>query len=324
MSRGRGRRPPGPGLPVPPPADIYLLDKFTQKDIETWNARSEDLDELHRLLYLSLEPQRLRRREALLTALNVKPAPPFTFERWVRMVEHRWTNVPLSSAGSLTGFGGRFNVGQDIELSLAAPFPALYIGETPETAYRERYQLTKNSSHPGLSPEDLALGHSTSTLFLRGHVERVLDVTDPTALGPICRILAKIEMPAGVAQILRRLKASPTAVQMIRTPANLQRALQVANWRTWPVQFGIPSPSQQFAELARAAGYEAIRYRSNKDPTGCCLAIFSGNLGSDRSFVELADRYPAEVLHPRLDLDSADELAGWDCLPTGKRPKRSK
>ena len=312
------RSPAGTATP-----NLFLLDRFTEKDLETWTDRSEDLDELYRLLYLAVEPERIRKREAILAALNVKPAPPVSFERWVRIVEHRWTNLPLSSAGSLLEFGGRFNIGQDIDLSLSKPFPALYIGDSYETAYRERYQLGRDqTSQNGLSPEDLALGVSTSNVFLRGHVERVLDVSDPLALAPVCRIFSKFKLPAGITQILKRLKAPPQAAYMIRTAAQLQMAMQVQNWRTWPVQFGIPSPSQQFAELAQAAGYEAIRYRSTKNPSGQCLAIFSGSLGSNKTFVDLADPYPPEVSQPRLDLSTADELAGWDCIRSNIRPTR--
>lgn len=299
--------------------DLYLLDRFTEKDLETWNARSADLDELHRLLYLGVEPERIRKREALLNALRVKPAAPITFDRWVRMVEHRWTNAPLSSAGSLLGYGGRFNIGQDIEWSLAKPFPALYVADSFETSYRERYQTARDAPTAGLSAEELALSVSTTTVFLRGHIERILDVSDLNALAPICRILAKIKAPAEATRFLKRLRAPQNTIQMIKTALQLQNALQFQNWRGWPVQFGVPSPSQQFGELAQAAGYEAIRYRSTKEPNGTCLAIFSASFGNQASYVELADPYPPEVRHSRLDLDSADELAGWDCLPGSRR-----
>ncbi len=320
MPRRRGSLPPSHSSHVTPFPTIQILDRFTERDLETWTARSGDLDELYRTLYLAVEPERLRQREALINALNAKPAAPITFKRHVRIVEHRWTNTPLSSAGSLMGIGGRFNIGQDIDLSLTKPFPALYVGDCFETAYRERYQAARPEGfNGGLSPEDLALGVSTSTVFLRGHIERVLDVNDRLALAPACRLLAKIKMPYGVDRILKRLRAPPNAIQMIKTPAALQDAVLFRNWRTWPVQFGVPSPSQQLAVLAQAAGYEAIRYRSTKDQNGHCLAIFSSSLGNRSTFVELADPYPAEVRHPRLDLDSADELSGWECLSTASR-----
>ena len=64
---------------------------------------------------------------------------------------------------------------------------------------------------------------------------------------------------------------------------------------------------------ARAAGFEAILYRSTKG-SGKCLAVFPDLLASG-SFIELSDQPPTAQTHLRLDDNSADELAGWDTLP---------
>jgi hypothetical protein len=60
--------------------------------------------------------------------------------------------------------------------------------------------------------------------------------------------------------------------------------------------------------LIRAAGFEAILYRSTKGSKRC-LAVFPDALTSG-SFVELADPAPSAVRHTRLDVESADELSG--------------
>ena len=92
------------------------------------------------------------------------------------------------------------------------------------------------------------------------------------------------------------------------------------NWRKWPVQFGVPSPSQIFADFAIGAGYEAIRYRSTKDPNGHCLAIFPSNLGSKNTFVEIVGTPPDDRVLSRLDLSTAQSLCGWDTIPSRSRP----
>lgn len=298
------------------PPDLLVLDRFSEADVETWNRVSRELDELNQELYFATEPARRKRRDELIEALNVRPAQPFEFERWARIVEVCWADTPLSSAGSLRGFGGRFNVGIDVEASSIHPFPAFYVASCSETAYREKYQLARGTgSTGGLTPEELALNVSTATFFMSGRIERVLDVTDPFAIAPVCRVLKKIPLPAKAVRIARRLRISKGAVNMIKTPRGLQRAVMQQNWTTWPSQFGLPSPSQILAELAIAAGYEAIRYRSSKNADGRCLAIFSANLGSANTFVELADPSAPSVKHRRLDLESAEELTGWDTLP---------
>ena len=242
---------------------LNVLDRFSTKDLETWLARSRNLDELHQRLYFATEPERISRKTELLEALNVKPIG-VTFNNWFRVVEHRWANDPLGATGSLKSYGGRFNIGQDIEHAIGRPFPAIYLGDSFETAWREYHQLpAKSGALAGLTIEELSLSGSMTSVRTEGHLERVLDVTDPYAIAPVCRILAKIRMPSGIPDLLRKLRAPKNAIQMVRTAANLQRAI-TANWRDWPVQFGLPSPSQQFAELVLAAGYEGIRYKSSK------------------------------------------------------------
>lgn len=76
------------------------------------------------------------------------------------------------------------------------------------------------------------------------------------------------------------------------------------------MQFGMPSPSQIFAELVRAAGFEGVLYESTKGP-GRCLAIFPEAL-TDDSYVELADAVPEPIKHTRLDSTTAEALCGWD------------
>lgn len=90
-----------------------------------------------------------------------------------------------------------------------------------------------------------------------------------------------------------------------------------SNWRTLPVQFGLPAPSHAVAELVRAAGYEAIVYRSTQGG-GRCVAVFPDLIDSG-SFIELASPAPSEVEYTRLDAGSADALAGWEEILMRKR-----
>lgn len=86
-----------------------------------------------------------------------------------------------------------------------------------------------------------------------------------------------------------------------------------------PAQFGLPAAGHTLAELIRSAGFEAILYRSTKG-SGRCVAVFPDMIGAN-SFVELADASPVEVKYQRLDQSTGDELAGWESLPTQKRPR---
>lgn len=329
MPKGRGRR--QRNAPVPranpkilageSPLNLLTLDRFSEADLDKWLRLSARLDELARLLYFAVEPERLKRQGELIEALNQKPAAPIDFEGWVRVVDTKWTLSPLSSIGSLKAYGGRFNIGRDVVSSSRNPFPALYVGENFETAYRERFQIEQGQTLGGLTAEELALGASTSSYRVRGHVARVLDASSLASLAPIAKVLAKFKMPAEAVAIAKLLKMRRASDMMIRSAESLRMALQVSNWRVWPVQYELPAPSQIFGDLARAAGYEAIRYRSTKSRSGYCLAVLSGNLGSDRTFVELMDPAAPEVDYTRLDLGSSEHLAGWECLSPSARAR---
>lgn len=299
-----------PSTSAAPPLTVHVLDRFSEADLETWNRVSADLDELHAALYFDVQPQRMRRDRELIAALTALGVKPFVFDGWFRIVDYRYTNTPLSAVGSLRGIGGRFNIGQDTDKSITPPFPALYLGDTLQTAYRERYQVGVDPSavSVGLTPEEMALSKSSSNVRVRGSVERCIDVSDSRSLIAISRVLAKIHLPDSAKRLMRRLKLGPRDVHMITNAAQLSNALQEQNWRARPTQFGIPSVGQQFAELARHAGYEGVAYRSTKNPSGKCLALFSDNIGSDRTYVELLDDSPVSVVHRRLDLNSAEDL----------------
>ena len=276
---------------------------------------SRDLDELEANLYFALEPERRRLRLQLLDALKLQQSKPLRLHAWVRIVDYQYTNMPLSSAGSLTGFGGRFNAGMDLDAGTLNPWPALYLAEDCETAYREKFQLKSSQTVDGLKAEELALqnGRSHSTVLLQGLMDRAFDMTVPRNLDAVASVLKKIRMPERVKALKKKLMLKSTDISMIQNGQSLYNAVLLYNWRVQPAQFGLPARSHVLAELVRAAGFEAILYKSTMGP-GRCLAVFPDQL-SGQAYVELVDKAPPEVRHTRLDDNSAGDLAGWHILP---------
>lgn len=160
-----------------------------------------------------------------------------------------------------------------------------------------------NGSSPGK-----ANGRTRGTLSVR------------VKLIPVAKVLAKFKVPAELENIAKSLRLGPASAMLIRTPAALREHIQDVNWRAWPMQFGLPSPSQRFGEFLYMAGFEAVKYASAKNPGQTCLAIFPGNIASRRSYLELADPSPSSVKHRRLDIDSAKDLAGHEHLDFGAGP----
>ena len=321
-----------PGRKPPPPAPrtvarhvhalgILELERFSQENLTRWNAVSKDLDELQWALYFGVQPEQRRLRTELLAALRLAPPLHVPFTRWTRVVSYQYSAEPLSAAGSLHAYGGRFNPGADLDPGTLNPWPALYIAEDAATALREKFQMAAGDTAAGLTPAELALTGSTSyaSVAVSGAIHRVFDMTTQANLKAIAKVLGRIRMPSRARDIQRRLRIKNRDLWMVTTAQQLHDAVLAQNWRTLPVQFGLPAPSHTLAELIRASGFEAILYRSTKG-SGRCLAVFPEQLASG-SFVELADAAPVAVQHTRLDIDSADELAGWDSMPSQKRPR---
>lgn len=292
------------------PLGIWELDRFTNANLDRWNNISKDLDDLENTLFFNLEPDRRRFRQELIAALKqIKPLS-LEIQGWVRIVPWRYTLSPLSSAGSLTGYGGRFNIGADIDEVPLHPWPALYLAEDQETAYRERYQLKSTASTNGLLPHELALesADSYSAVRLDGHVNNIFDMTKPQNLDAVAKVLKKIKMPERAKGLMKKLGITSRQLYMIQTGQRLFETVAVENWRIKPVQFGIAAQSQILAELIRAAGFEAIVYKSTQGAKRC-LAVFPDKISAD-TYIEVADLSPSEITHARLDTESALALSG--------------
>ena len=91
---------------------------------------------------------------------------------------------------------------------------------------------------------------------------------------------------------------APKSISMINNAAMLRQQIG-QNWKGWPAQFGVPSPSQQLAELVVMAGFEGILYRSTKGEAHC-LAVFPTNIGNG-TFVSLADRHSEHLEAPSAE-----------------------
>ena len=302
-----------------PTKGVLELDRFNEAALETWTELSADLDELQDILYFNLEPERRRLRPDLLKALQITQPTHLEIENWVRIVDYQWTMYPLSAAGSLTGIGGRFNVGTDLDSRTFDPWPALYLAADHATAFREKYQIAAGQLVEGLTPEELSLGHgqSHSTVVLHGKLSRVFQLT-PETLAAVARVLGRIKMPERAERIKKKLNIKPEDLRMLTTGKQLHDVVALHNWRVLPIQFGLPSPSQILSELIRAADFEAIAYQSSKGG-GVCLAVFVDRLAPG-SFVEVTDKAPAGAI-TRLNEATAEELAGWTQL--GLRPRKA-
>lgn len=302
----RRRKPLPPSRPVNPAADPSLpsletLEQFTHASLGKWRQAGKQLEALSHTLFFDLERHRAEHAIELIEAIQAGLCGPFAFPSWARIIDFRYSNQPLSLAGSVSRDGGRFNIGGSLNPAAYSKFPALYLAEDFETAYRERFGIARHRQSGGLTAEELILRRpgSFTHIELRGSIESIIDISNLNALKPVAAILGKFKLPKSVLPRARALNLKPPG--LVRSSAGLQSQLLHPNWRLQPMQYDLPSNSQIFGRLCVAAGVHGILYPSVKNSTGRCLALFPQNWKSGESFVEIVGASPTEVETTRID-----------------------
>lgn len=256
-------------------------------------------------------------REALIAALQDTPHHAADLRGWLRGVTYQYSTAPLSAAGSLTGSGGRFNAGAQVDSAGWAlpPWPALYLATDRNTAYAEKFGVVLSRNDNGVSGEDLALHPNGSYSMVRidGQLSRLFDLASTGGFDALWRATTPLLERAFA--LVWRLRANGPPLSGSGCEI-LSQAIMDKDWRFFPAQFGTPAASQIFGDLVRAAGFEGVRFRSTKD-SGECIAVFPDRL-APRSRVALADAPPPGVRHRCLDADSAAVLCGWEVLKTAQ------
>jgi RES domain-containing protein len=306
MSKRRRSQPPNRPSPAgssdPDLPSLVELERFSTASLHQWKMAAHRMEALQRSLHFGLEDQRQRAEGLLLESMRLCSTSNFSAVGWSRIVDYRYSLDPLSTLGSITGIGGRFNLGAGLSPGVFTAFPALYCAEDYATAYLEKFGSPEVPHRNGLSGADLALRTpgSFAQIRLNMKLESVLDISDHTTLKPMLEILRKFEMPKSVTQTARRLGLK-RAPWLIRSSISLQKQLLHANWRAQPMQFDLPGNSQIFGRWVAAAGIHGILFPSTRDSTRRCLALFPQNWGGSTSFVEIADAVPDGVRITRID-----------------------
>jgi hypothetical protein len=276
----------------------FILDAFTENDLEEWGQRSVDVQAYLDRVYFDLERQRAVRHDDL----RAVPAIEQPVDRWVRVTDWRWNLTPLSPAGSLNGIGGRFNIGRDLDRARGQAFPCLYIAADVETAYREYFGAPLDSRAGGLSLQELALRRQTSftTFALEGALEHVFDLRSHHGLVDFAGIIGRFDVTSDTKKFARG--AGIPARSLFSTPHELFKRMLAppGDWRGEPQLFGIPAASQMFGRFVRDAGFEAILYQSQRGGR-LCLAVFPENFRASDSRIKIVGDMPPGATCTQLD-----------------------
>ncbi|MBS1969401.1 MAG: RES family NAD+ phosphorylase [Bdellovibrionales bacterium] len=265
-----------------------LLDRLSAADIDLYKETEARLQAYYLDEYYYYAAERAKRSVQITEAL-CKKTSKFEFENHYRCVLTQYNDRPLSSAGSrISAVGGRFNFGRINDFF--PTFPALYIGENARVARLEMRQVDEQDPKQ-ISFEDFK-GVSISDYRVNGVLNNILDITVTDNLKPFLKVISRIEASPTLND--EAIRAGLNRTNPVSTMRELTNALLHPNWRLSITRFSIPSNSQSFGNLVKAAKIEAIRYQS-KFRTGTCIAIFPENLGPG-SYVSLSDKAASNVI----------------------------
>jgi len=286
---------------------LYDLDRFSDGNIQQWQSYGLAVRDFHYALFFDLEGQRAARHKELRRALQRSQPITVPLHGWCRLVNFKFALEALSPAGSLRWVGQRFNFGGEIDPGLFAPFPALYLAENFETAFREYHGLPQYKQRNGLSPEELDLEDrgSWASVQLTGSVSNVFDLTKASNLRGMCRIISKFNLSDRVKR-LAAIARKPIPI-LVKTPTELLNSFMSIDWKSWPVHFDVPANSQVFAKMIVDAGFEAILYRSVKG-SGKCLAVFTRQMVNSDSRIALDEGYPPHVRFVEINAANCLEI----------------
>ena len=299
---GRRKRPSVPrssrAASGKPPKIEYLLEQGTLRDIRRAKEHTAEWLEYQWRYYSELAHQRNQILDELKAVLIQASFENYQFEKWQRAVKWKYSLHPLSTIGSLSFIGGRFNTGKDVNPTVQS-FPALYLAADKDTALQETLGHAEGKDNK-LSAIELALTNPQSQVIVSvsGQLEKVFDLRVVANLKTFVHKMRRFTLSAVLKETAKHLGMDKPRV--IQTPGELLDTLLVENWRAAPAVGDVPANSQIFGHLVYQAGIEGILYpsrHSGKD----CLAIFPRNFANTSSYIELDDEPPDLQVPRRID-----------------------
>jgi len=283
---------------------FFILDQFSLTEIQKWKVLRDKILSYHWEYYSSLAYQRSKITDNIRAALVEAAEGPFPFTGWQRIVKYKYTNAPLSVAGSLTDIGGRFNIG-DIDPARFTPFPALYVAADRETAMVET--LGQGGAEQKLSGLEFALTKtdSISAVSVRGVLESVINLNNLERLDRFVRLIKDFVVAGKLTHLTQESGWVPP--ELIRTLPQFKEAMLHRDWQQWANLYEVPIASQIFGQLVMSAGIEGIVFPSKFNGHDN-LAIFPQAFVGD-SVIELAGEIPTTVKVRRLDASTAKNLS---------------
>ncbi len=276
----------------------YLLEAGTLADMRAAKQVTAALVKYQWDYYAELAHQRNAIQEKIKEAL-IQTCIPYAPQKWQRAIKYKYSWHPLSTFGSLTFIGGRFNTGAAVNTEVPT-FPGLYLAQDKDTALQEHLGQEPVPEGFNLSAREIALTNPSSEAIVSvsGKLDKVFDLTKAENLKPIVELIKNFKLSNELKKAAKNLKVESPDV--VKTADKLCETLLHHDWRQLPSNYDVPSNSQIFGHLIYSSGIEGILYPSKL--TGkLCLVIFPRNFIGTDSYILLDDETPHPKIPSRID-----------------------
>ncbi|HVE44067.1 MAG TPA: RES family NAD+ phosphorylase [Gammaproteobacteria bacterium] len=276
----------------------YLLESGTLNDMRAAKQITAALVKYQWDYYAELAYQRNAVQDEIKTAL-VQTCISYTFSKWQRAIKYKYCLHPLSTIGSLSFIGGRFNTGSEVNREVPI-FPSLYLAQDKDTALQEHLGQEITLSDSKLTSREIALAHPSSEAIVSvsGKLDKVFDLTSADNLTPFVDLIKNFKLSDELRAAAKFLMIEDPDI--VKDACSLQKTLLHHDWRQRPSNYDVPANSQIFGHLIYSAGIEGILYPS-KLTQKPCLAVFLRNFVGTDSFVMLDDEVPHLKVPRKID-----------------------
>lgn len=276
----------------------YLLESGTLADMRAAKQITAALVKYQWDYYSELAHQRNAIQDEIKKAL-VQTCIPYSLQKWQRALKYKYSLHPLSTVGSLTFIGGRFNTGSGVNTEVPT-FPGLYLAADKDTALQEHLGQEPISESSELTAREIALTNPTSETIVSvsGKLDNVFDLTVANNLNPFVDLIKNFKLSNELKAAARKL--SITSPGIVKDSDKLRETLLCRDWRQLPSNYDVPSNSQIFGHLVYSSGIEGILYPSKFNGKEC-LVVFPRNFVGTDSFIMLDDETPHPKIPNRLD-----------------------
>lgn len=276
----------------------YLLEQGTLESIRAAKERTQRLIDYYWQYYSELAQQRNQKIENIRAALLESCASDFEFNNWQRTVKYKYSLHPLSTIGSLSFIGGRFNTGNDVNVNVPV-HPALYLAVDKETCLQEALSQ-QGGQHSEFTPLEIALTNKESyaMVSVSGKLEKIFDLRSTKSLKQIVGVMKEFKLSDDLFK--KAIELGIEKPDIIRSNKQLLDSLLDKNWRHLPTNLEVPSNSQIFGHLLFNSGIEGVIYPS-KFTQKDCIAAFPKNFDGGGSYIKIEGDVPHKKVPNKID-----------------------